>query len=95
MTLLVDGIDAGSIQADARGAWRRQPEVPLPWGTHRVSVSATDRAGNVSPLPPEVPFLTSRRGAYRLGCSADPSSWQGCWPWALVVLGLLRPRSRS
>ncbi|EPX55370.1 hypothetical protein D187_009365 [Cystobacter fuscus DSM 2262] len=95
VTLLVDGIDAGSVHADARGVWRRQPEVPLPWGTHRVSVSATDRAGNVSPLPPEVPFLTSRRGAYRLGCSAAPSSWQGSWPWVLLVLGLLRPRSRS
>ena len=94
VTLLVDGIEAGSVQADARGVWRSQPEAPLPWGAHRVSASATDRAGNVSPLLPEVPFLTSRRGAYRLGCSAAPSSWQGSWPWALLVLGLLRPRSR-
>jgi uncharacterized protein (TIGR03382 family) len=94
VTLLVDGIEAGSVHADAQGVWRIQPGAPLSWGAHRVSASATDRAGNVSPLLPEVPFLTSRRGAYGLGCSAAPSSWQGSWPWALLVLGLLRPRSR-
>ncbi|WP_224371215.1 LamG-like jellyroll fold domain-containing protein [Hyalangium versicolor] len=94
VTLLVDGVEVGSVKADALGAWDYPFSSPLTWGVHRASAIATDKAGNISPLLPEVLFSTSQRSVYGLGCSAQPSSWQGSWLWALLVLGLLRPRSR-
>ena len=95
VTLLVDGVEAGSVQADARGVWKGGGGSALSWGEHRVSVMATDKAGNSSPLLPEVPFSISQRGNYRLGCSASPTSWQGSRPWALLLLGLLRRRDMT
>ncbi|MDY7224891.1 LamG-like jellyroll fold domain-containing protein [Hyalangium rubrum] len=94
VTLLIDGVEAGSVRADDQGVWRSLPEASLPWGAHRVSAKATDKAGNIGPLLPEVHFATSRRSAYALGCAAGSTSWQGSWPWALLLLGLLRPRPR-
>ncbi|WP_224241592.1 LamG-like jellyroll fold domain-containing protein [Hyalangium gracile] len=94
VSLFVDGVEAGSARADERGVWWSQPGSPLPWGEHRATALATDKAGNTSDLLSAVPFSTSRRSAYGLGCSTHASSWQGSWPWALLLLGLLRPRSR-
>ncbi|HYH95367.1 kelch repeat-containing protein [Hyalangium sp.] len=95
VALLVDGLEVGSVRADAQGAWSAVPGSALSLGEHRVSVRATDGADNSSGSIPEVPFFTSRRGNYRLGCAASPSSWQASWPWALLLLGLLRPRARQ
>jgi hypothetical protein len=94
VTLLIDGIEAGSAQADEQGAWRSVPTSALSWGAHRASAQAKDRAGNTSALLPEIPFSTSQRGNDVSGCSCSPSSWQASGPWVLLLLGLLRLRSR-
>ncbi|HLL00472.1 MAG TPA: LamG-like jellyroll fold domain-containing protein [Myxococcaceae bacterium] len=94
VTLFINGVAVGSGQADGQGRWSLYPGSALSLGAHRASAMATDKAGNLSPLPPEQPFSISPRGNYRMGCAASPSGLHACWPWALLLLGLLRPRSR-
>ncbi len=94
VTLFIDGVEAGTLQADERGAWRGHLDAPLPWGQHRLSAKAKDTAGNTSDLSPETPFSIVKPGHYGMDCSAAPSTWQASWPWALLLLGLLRRRSR-
>jgi hypothetical protein len=95
VTLFIDGSEAGSTQADEHGVWNAMPSFELTWGAHHVSVNATDRVGNIGERSSEVPFATSRRGPYGMGCSASPASWLAAWPWVLLpLLGLRRRRSR-
>jgi uncharacterized protein (TIGR03382 family) len=94
VTLLIDGTEAGSFLTDDQGLWSAVPSSALSWGEHRLSAMATDRAGNSSAPLPEVAFSTVRRGNDGAGCSASPSTWQASWPLVLLLLSLLRRRSR-
>ncbi|SEU16517.1 adventurous gliding motility protein AgmC [Stigmatella erecta] len=49
VTIIVDGIPAGTASADASGNWSFTPTAPLLDGPHTVKATATDAAGNVSP----------------------------------------------
>jgi hypothetical protein len=93
VTLLIDGTAADAFQADDRGQWSGEPSSALSWGEHRLSAMAADRAGNSSAPLPEVAFIV-RRGNDGGGCAASPSTWQAPWPWALLLLSLLRRRAR-
>ncbi|VXC94444.1 hypothetical protein YERSI8AC_250030 [Enterobacterales bacterium 8AC] len=48
VTVLDNGQAIGSVTADANGAWSFTPETALKDGSHSLSVTATDAAGNVS-----------------------------------------------
>jgi hypothetical protein len=90
--VLVDDTAVGEALANEGGAWELIIPSPLAWGTHKVTATATDLAGNTSEPSMEVSFVI-KRGLYAEGgsCSAGPSAWVP-WPWALVLLGLLRRR---
>ncbi|HZH17945.1 MAG TPA: Ig-like domain-containing protein, partial [Archangium sp.] len=94
VTVWLDGIVVGTALADEAGAWHLTPATALADGRHLAVALATDTAGNSSDLSTGVSFTFSRRGYYVSGCSASPSSSGGSWPWALLLLALLRPRSR-
>ncbi|SEK36959.1 Ig-like domain (group 3) [Stigmatella aurantiaca] len=49
VTVIVDGTPAGTVTANASGAWSFTPTVPLADGAHTVKATATDAAGNLSP----------------------------------------------
>jgi N-acetylneuraminic acid mutarotase len=49
VTIIVDGVSVGTLQADGTGAWAFTPIVPLTEGPHGVKAAATDGAGNTSP----------------------------------------------
>ncbi|HEX8704420.1 MAG TPA: Ig-like domain-containing protein [Myxococcaceae bacterium] len=105
VTLFIDGLEAGEVRVNAQGAWEADQEfwenspvfrdAPLAWGEHSVSVQARDKAGNTGSRFPEVLFFTSRGGYYGMGCTASAPAWQTSWGWALVLLILLRGRSRA
>jgi hypothetical protein len=94
VTLFIDGGPAGKATVDDQGVWTVTLSSSLSWEEHSVSAMATDAAGNSSERLPEVTFYTSRDGYYGLGCSTSPATWQASWPWASLLLGLLRRRSR-
>ena len=43
-----DGLAIGSVQVNAEGDWRLEPEQPLLQGKHLITATATDAAGNTS-----------------------------------------------
>jgi MYXO-CTERM domain-containing protein len=49
VTVTVDGATVGTATADAAGNWTFTPTAPLADGSHTVSATATDAAGNTSP----------------------------------------------
>ncbi|WP_245609635.1 Ig-like domain-containing protein, partial [Trabulsiella guamensis] len=48
----------GSAVADSNGAWTFTPTTPLPEGEHRLTVTATDKAGNTGPASDEFVLST-------------------------------------
>jgi VCBS repeat/type 1 secretion C-terminal target domain (VC_A0849 subclass) len=48
ITVLVDGKSVGTTTTDSLGAWSFTPSTPLGEGSHILTVTATDNAGNVS-----------------------------------------------
>jgi hypothetical protein len=51
VTVYVDGKAVGTTTADGSGNWSLTPSVPLSDGTHTITSTATDKAGNTSALP--------------------------------------------
>jgi MYXO-CTERM domain-containing protein len=49
VTIFVDGVSVGTTTADAAGNWTFTPSAPLADGSHTVSATAEDAAGNTSP----------------------------------------------
>ncbi|WP_194409760.1 Ig-like domain-containing protein [Microbacterium cremeum] len=56
VTVIIDGVPAGTTTADGSGNWTFTPGAPLADGPHTVTATATDEAGNVSPPADEVSF---------------------------------------
>lgn len=52
VTVLVDGKAIGTAPVDASGVWNFTPNPPLAEGTHVITVTATDSAGNISDETP-------------------------------------------
>jgi hypothetical protein len=50
VTIYVDGVAVGTTIADASGNWTYTPTSPIANGTHSITATATDGAGNVSPV---------------------------------------------
>lgn len=48
VNIYVDGVLAGTVAADASGNWSYTPAADLSDGTHTISATATDAAGNTS-----------------------------------------------
>ncbi|MDC0714124.1 Ig-like domain-containing protein [Stigmatella sp. ncwal1] len=48
VTVIVDGVPVGTTTASASGSWSFTPTAPLLDGSHSVSATATDAAGNAS-----------------------------------------------
>jgi VCBS repeat-containing protein len=44
-----NGVTLGTVFADGSGIWTFTPATPLAEGSHNLAITATDRAGNVSP----------------------------------------------
>ncbi|WP_240359172.1 adventurous gliding motility protein AgmC [Pyxidicoccus trucidator] len=69
VTVVVDGVNLGTVVADGSGNWTLTPATPLADGPHTVTVTATDPAGNTSPsvthnftvdaLPPDTTFTAT------------------------------------
>jgi hypothetical protein len=57
VTLYVDSVAVGQIQADSTGNWSYTLADPLIDGLHAVRASATDGAGNAGPLSSSTPFF--------------------------------------
>jgi len=49
VTVIIDGVSAGTVTANAAGAWSFTPAANLTATSHTVRATATDAAGNVSP----------------------------------------------
>ncbi|WP_395832651.1 kelch repeat-containing protein [Archangium violaceum] len=90
--VFVEGVRVGETLANEGGYWELTSS-PLDWGTHSATATAVDEAENTSEPSLEVTFATVQRGYFGMSCSAGPSAWLP-WPWALVLLELLR-RKRS
>ncbi len=56
VSVVVDGVTLGSVTADATGAWTFTPGTALADGSHSVTATARDEAGNVSPASMAVHF---------------------------------------
>jgi uncharacterized protein (TIGR03382 family) len=50
VTVIIDGVEVGTAQADASGSWSYTPTTPLSEGSHEVKARATDPAGNDGPV---------------------------------------------
>ncbi|GAB4070991.1 hypothetical protein GCM10028777_37860 [Angustibacter speluncae] len=70
VTVLVDGTPVGTTTADGTGAWTLPLPVPLAEGSHELTATGTDAAGNTSPpsaavtvvvdtTPPAAPVVTT------------------------------------
>ncbi|NTX41387.1 hypothetical protein HUA78_43865 [Myxococcus sp. CA033] len=57
VSVLVDGVKTGEVRADASGDWRFVPRNELDYGSHTVTLVATDDAGNVSVQSSVVNFV--------------------------------------
>lgn len=58
VTVVIDGMPAGTVVADAQGRWSFTPATALMDGMHTVSATARDAGGNVSPSSTPVSFST-------------------------------------
>jgi hypothetical protein len=58
VTVYIDGVFAGQVTANAQGNFSFTPSSNFTDGTHTTQVSATDAAGNVSPLSAVQSFVT-------------------------------------
>ncbi|MHA7628950.1 Ig-like domain-containing protein [Corallococcus sp. M7] len=56
VTLLLDGVAAGTTEANDSGDWSFTPDTALAQGTHTVSARTTDAEGNTSPDAPSHSF---------------------------------------
>ncbi|WP_158625546.1 Ig-like domain-containing protein [Corallococcus carmarthensis] len=56
VTVLLDGVSAGTAKANAGGNWTFTPSTALSQGTHSVTARATDAVGNTSPDAPTRSF---------------------------------------
>lgn len=56
VSLLVDGLQVGTALADTKGAFGFTPTSPIQPGSHTLTASATDAAGNVSAVSASDPF---------------------------------------
>jgi hypothetical protein len=92
VTLFLNGAEVGTVRVEEDGAWSLPAPAPIGFGDHRVRAIATDPVGNLSEATAEVSFSLPRRGYYSLGCAAGSPAWAS--PWVLLLLGLLRRRSR-
>lgn len=54
VTVLIDGVPAGTAPVDPTGAWTFTPSTPLTDGPHAITARAADEAGNQSGLTPPV-----------------------------------------
>ncbi|WP_395814992.1 adventurous gliding motility protein AgmC [Archangium minus] len=52
VTVIIDGVAAGTVTADAAGNWSYTPTTDLTEGPHTVTATAKDAAGNTSPESP-------------------------------------------
>lgn len=59
LTFYDNGLLIGSVQADASGNWQFTPGAPLADGSHSLTVTATDTAGNVSTPSPAFSFTVA------------------------------------
>ena len=57
VTVSVDGVVVGTVQANAAGEWSLPPSTPLADGPHQATATASDAAGNVSTDSATVDFL--------------------------------------
>lgn len=49
VTVVIDGMAAGTTAVDGAGAWTFTPPMPLTTASHTISATATDPAGNLGP----------------------------------------------
>jgi hypothetical protein len=56
VSVVVDGVSLGTAVADATGAWTFTPATALANGSHSVTATSRDEAGNVSPASTAVVF---------------------------------------
>ncbi|MBL8918804.1 MAG: hypothetical protein JNJ54_08105 [Myxococcaceae bacterium] len=92
ITVRVDGMVIGTTTANAMGAWTLTPMNALSAGSHTVSATATDAAGNASPASNTNTFTidTSAPTAPVVSSPADGSTTAQTRP---VVSGTAEPNS--
>ncbi|MBK5143785.1 Ig-like domain repeat protein [Budviciaceae bacterium BWR-B9] len=56
VTIFINGEEAGEAIIDSNGNWTWTPETDLADGHYQVTITETDKAGNVSPLSPTFDF---------------------------------------
>jgi N-acetylneuraminic acid mutarotase len=84
VTVSVDGKDS-TTQADSTGAWSLSLPTGLRKGAHTLMVTATDRAGNISPSSPRTFTVDVANGFTGSGCSGCAA---GSGEPSLMLLGL-------
>ena len=90
VTVVLDGLDAGTSVADATGTWRFTPAMTLAGGDHMVVATAKDQAGNSSPYSAQHSFII-RKSHYGWNCTSTPSLPA---TWALLILALSLSKRR-
>ncbi|MCD1124875.1 Ig-like domain-containing protein [Jinshanibacter sp. LJY008] len=56
ITVYIDGVNQGTATVKADGSWSFTPTTDLGQGDHKVTITAKDAAGNVTPMSPEFAF---------------------------------------
>jgi hypothetical protein len=88
ITVLIDGISAGTTTASAAGSWSLTPSTPLSQGPHAVRAHAKDAAGNTGPdsatnnftvdsVAPAAPVVTAPANGALVNTTQPPISGTG------------------
>ncbi|MFY2557212.1 adventurous gliding motility protein AgmC [Corallococcus terminator] len=95
VSIQLDGVEIGTVQADASGDWRFVPRNALDYGSHTVTLVAKDKAGNASVQSAIINFVLDpsleidARGG---GLSCASAGGGGGTSLVLLVLGGLALR---
>jgi len=80
--------EAAEVSVDATGAWSYTPPESLEPGSHTLSVTATDRAGNLSGPSSVTFFLDLPVSHYGWGCASTQAlPFSGIWLVVTLWLG--------
>jgi large repetitive protein len=82
VTVIIDGVTAGTTTASSTGAWTFTPPTALAQGSHTASATATDAAGNVAPASNTNTFTvdTAAPSAPVVSAPAEGSSTNNAQP---------------
>jgi hypothetical protein len=89
--IYVDTHEMGTIVASS-GNWELPLQGEFAAGSHSLTATSTDAAGNTSPTSDAVRFVIEAKGYYGWGCSTSSPASVATWLLALLILPFFRAR---